>query len=406
MSFRNLLLFVLFTSFILITSCSNDYEATPVITPPKSGYTIPTTYTFDRNSATTVDFSGQSTRILMLDEMSNYVKTQATTSLFVDNAKLQSMFTNTNNAFTNVTLNTSGKQLKDKIASSKDYFGLFLGGGSTTEQVAVRSFFESNFFDLNTASQGTTASAGVAGKYGTAASTRYFSTNGLEPVQVFLKGTIGSLFLDQVVNNYLSLNKLDEQTNRENNTNKVLEANTNYTKMEHTWDEAYGNVFGASGDKFLSEYITKVNADVDFNTIKNDILLAFRKGRAAIVANDYATRDAQIAIIKEKLAMVVAVRSVFYMQAGKSKLTTDNGAAAFHDLSEGYGFIMSLRYTNKPGTNNPYFSKTEVDTILASLTSDTNGLWAIDTLGAKLDAISSQIATKFGFTVSQAATVN
>ncbi|WP_309608623.1 DUF4856 domain-containing protein [Flavobacterium sp.] len=406
MSFRNLLLIALFSSSIFIASCSNDNEDTPVVTPPTAGYSVPITYTFDRNSATTVDFSGQSTRILMLDEMSNYVKTQATSSLVVDNTLLQSMFTNTNNAFSIAALNTSGKQLKDKVAASKDYFGLFLGGGSTTEQLAVRSFFESNFLDLNTASQGTTASVGVAGKYGAGASTRYFSANGLEPVQVFLKGTIGSLFLDQVVNNYLSLNKLDEASSRDNNTTKVLEANTNYTKMEHTWDEAYGNVFGATGDKFLSEYITKVNADTDFNSLKNDISLAFRKGRAAIVANDYATRDAQITIIKEKLAMVVAVRSVFYMQAGKSKLITDNGAAAFHDLSEGYGFIMSLRYTNKPGTNNPYFSKSEVDTMLASLTSGANGLWTIDTLGAKLDVISSQIAAKFGFTVAQAATVN
>ena len=94
------------------------------------------------------------------------------------------------------------------------------------------------------------------------------------------------------------------------------------------------------------------------------------------------------------------------MQVGKSKLITDNGAAAFHDLSEGYGFIMSLRYTNKPGINNPYFTKTEVDTMLTSLTSGTNGLWDIDTLSPKLDAISNQIATKFGFTVSQAAVVN
>ena len=67
---------------------------------------------------------------------------------------------------------------------------------------------------------------------------------------------------------------------------------------------------------------------------------------------------------------------------------------------------MSLRYTNKPRTNNPYFTKAEIDAMLVSMTNGTNGFWAVDTLGAKLDAISSQIATKFGFTVSQAATVN
>jgi hypothetical protein len=64
-----------------------------------------------------------------------------------------------------------------------------------------------------------------------------------------------------------------------------------------------------------------------------------------------------------------------------------------------------LRYTNKPGTDNPYFTKAEVDAMLTKMVSGTNGLWDID-LGTKLDSISVQIATKFGFTVTQAATVN
>jgi hypothetical protein len=42
------------------------------------------------------------------------------------------MYSNSNNAFRNRP-NTSGKQLKDKTAASKDYFQLFLGG-TTTEK--------------------------------------------------------------------------------------------------------------------------------------------------------------------------------------------------------------------------------------------------------------------------------
>jgi hypothetical protein len=57
-------------------------------------------------------------------------------------------------------------------------------------------------------------------------------------------------------------------------------------------------------------YIDQVNADVDFNTLKADIDLAFRTGRAAIVANDYVTRDAQIDIIKAKIALVPAVSRI------------------------------------------------------------------------------------------------
>ena len=392
---------LLLTTFSLI-SCSNEdnYQS------QDTNYTVPETYTFERNGTTTVDFSGQAQRILMLDEIGNYVKTQATTGLVVDDVKLKSMYANSNNSFSTTELNASGKQLKNKTAASLDYFTLLNGGGSLTEQSNVRTFFENQMTNLNAASQGANATVGIAGKYGTGATTRYFSSTGLEPVQVVLKGVTGAAFLDQVVNNYLSINKLDENANVINNTNKILDGTTNYTTMEHYWDEAYGYVLGANADKFLSEYITKVNADADFNTLKNDISLAFRKGRAAIVANDYTTRNAQIAIIKEKLALMIAVRSVYYLQVGKTKLVTDNGAAAFHDLSEGYGFIMSLRYTNKPGTNAPYFSKSEVDAMLATLLSGNNGFWDIDTLDEKLDTISTQIATKFGFTVAQAAVVN
>jgi len=347
----------------------------------------------------------------MLQEMGDYYKTQGTAGIAIDATVLNNMYSNTGNPFSSADLNSSGKQLKDKTAASVDYFSLLFGGGTTSEQVNVRAFFETQFTEGINASQGNNASAGVAGKYLDGSSVRLFAANGLEPQQVLLKGMMGASFMDQIVNNYLSLNKLDAGTNIINNTNKIVESGKNYTTMEHNWDEAYGYIYGAddaanNSYKFWSSYINQVNADSDFNTVKADIDLAFRKGRAAIVANDYTTRDAQIAIIKEKLAIVPAVRAVYYLQDGKAKLVTDNGAKAFHALSEAYGFIMSLRYTNKPGTNNPYFSKVEVDTMLNTLVSGPNGLWDIDNISPKLDAISTQIATRFGFTVAQAATVN
>ncbi len=393
-----------------ISSCTKDEEPVEVFKEEPVevfNYAIPTEYIFDRNGATTVDFSGQSSRLLMLDEIGNYIKTAATNGTEADATKMSNMFQNTNNAFATADLNTSGKKLKDKTANSKDYFGLFYGGGSSTEKTAVQALFETQLVNANVASKsGKAAEAGVAGSYLDGTSKRLFDANGLEPQQIFLKGLMGACFLDQIVNNYLSVNKLEEASNKDNNTNKVLETGQKYTTMEHLWDEAYGYVYGANGGKFWDSYINQVNADVDFNTVKADIKNAFIKGRAAIVANDYKTRDAQIDIIKNKLAVVSAVRAVFYLQEGKAKLTTDKGAKAFHALSEGYGFIMALRYTNKPGTNAPFLSKTEVDTILADLTKGKNGLWDVDYLNTKLDVLSTQIATKFGFTVAQAAKVN
>lgn len=403
MKYSKLIFSALSIVSLSIISCSNDDSPAGEETP---NYSVPATYTFERNSTTTVDFSGQSSRLLMLEEMGNIIKTAATDGTQASSSVLTNMYSNTNNAFSSTVLNTSGKQLKDKTAASKDYFELYQGGGTTTEKLSVQAFFETQLTLAQQASVGTNAAAGVAGVYLDGTSKRLFAPNGLEPQQILLKGMMGASFLDQVVNNYLSKNKLDEGTNKVNNSNKIVETAKTYTTMEHNWDEAYGYIYGVDGTKFWASYIGQVNADVDFNTLTADIDLAFRKGRAAIVANDYTTRDAQIDIIKAKLAMVPAVRAVFYLQEGKGKLVTDKGAKSFHALSEAYGFIMSLRYTNNPATNSPYFSKSEVDTMLANMVSGTNGLWAIDTLGAKLDAISLQIATKFGFTVTQAATVN
>ena len=410
MLFKKSTLFALIVSTSFFVSCSDDDQP---IDEPTFNYTTPETYTFERNGVSTVDYSGQKSRILMLDEMGNYIKNQAASGNIVDDNLLSQMYVNTNNSFANADLNSSGKQLSNKTAASYDYFTLFQGGGSTAEQLATRVSFQSTFIDANAASKGNTAAAGVAGYYIDGSSKRLFAANGLEPQQVFLKGMMGACLLDQVVNNYISVAKLDAGANTENNTNKVLEANQTYTTMEHAWDEAYGYIYGAdvitetsASYKYWSSYINQVNADTDFNTVKQNIDLAFRKGRAAILANDYKTRDAQANIIKENIALVPAVRAVYYLQEGKAKLTTDGGAKAFHALSEAYGFIIALRYTNKPGTNNPYFSKNEVETMLATLTSGTNGLWDIDNLSPKLDAISTQIATKFGFTVDQAKTVN
>lgn len=393
-------------SLSLFTACSSDDDATVPVS-----YDVPSTYTFERSGATTIDFSGQTSRLEMLSELGNKFATAATDATALNAVELQNMFANTNNAFASAALNSSGKNLKSKTAASNDYFTLFLGGGSTVEKVAVQAFFESQFANGAAASQGNPATAGVAGSYLDGSKMRLFAANGLEPQQILLKGLMGAVMMDQISNHYLSVNTLDKASTRIENTNKVMAENANFTNMEHYWDEAYGYVYGADDTasnslKYWSSYIKQVNADADFNTISADIDLAFRKGRAAIVNNDYLVRDQQVAIIQKNLALVAAVRGVYYMQEGKAKLVQDNGAKAFHALSEGYGFIMSLRYTRQPSTENPYFSKDEVDTMLASLVSGPNGLWDIDNLSPKLDAISAQIASRFGFSVEQAATVN
>ena len=375
---------------LVFTSCKKQKE-TPT----------PTSYEFKNESnISTVDFSGQKTRLEMLDQMSTWMG--GTTP--VSEATLLAMYDGT--GFTDATLNSSGKKLSDKTASSVDYFS-----GINAEQKSIRDTLKSLFKDAALLTNGSTeASAGVAGYYMDGTKKRYFKANGLEPQQVFAKGMMGACLLDQVVNNYLSKTKLDAASNVANNTNKVVETGKTYTTMEHAWDEAYGYIYGNDNVtanpavyKYWSSYINQVNADPNFNTLKDAISKAFIKGRAAISNADYTTRDAQIDIIKTELAKVPAVRAVFYLNEGKTKLGgTAKGKAAFHALSEAYGFIWCLRFTQNPTTKAPYFSKEEVDGMMADLLKGTNGLYDVDYLNTALDSIATKIATRFGFTVEQA----
>lgn len=185
--------------------------------------------------------------------------------------------------------------------------------------------------------------------------------------------------------------------------------------MEHKWDEAYGYLFGAtldpsnpaptvgSDDNFLNKYLGKVNDDQDFAGIASTIIDAFTLGRAAIVGKDYELRDMQADIIQKEISKVIAIRAVYYLQQGKNAMPTDDNKSAygtsFHDLSEGFGFIYSLRFTKNPETDDSYFSRDEIDGFISTLI-EGNGFW--DVTADELNSLSETIAEKFDFTVEQA----
>lgn len=401
MKFKNLLLAGLPVLTLVFASCTDDNETEKEnITVLK--YEIPTTYEFKRGDASTVEVGDQKARILMLTEIGTYISSGKDAPLSLD--KLTGMYANTNAQFTTegiVSLNES-INLKGQTATSMDYFK-----GGNEESKEVQEIFENTFKDAVTASQpNTTASAGVAGKIGT----RLYAANGIEPGQVVAKGMMGAQLMDQVLNNFLSKSVLDAGKNRIDNANKVLVSGTNYTAMEHAWDQAYGCIYGgglnASGKTYFWEnYIGQVNDQTAaFGNLRANILNAFIAGRAAITGNDYAERDKQIAIIKENFSKIPAIRGVHYlMKEGYDNLAT--GTAVFHALSEGYGFVMSLRYTNNPATNKPYFTKEEVDGFLADLSTGTQanpGIWDLDNIGDKLKDMSVKIAAKFNFSIEDA----
>ncbi|WP_298533283.1 DUF4856 domain-containing protein [uncultured Algibacter sp.] len=390
----------LFVVSALLQSCSNDDDNTG----GNNTVVAPATYKFIRNGNSTVSYSGQSTRIAMAEELVSGLKDTSKSE-----AVLDAMFAHEagNADFSDADLNASGKNVRSKSAASSDYFA-----SNSTDANAIKAGFDTwikSQVDEVFPNWANTATAGNAGQLqeGGGGSTRYISAKGLEYNQAFAKSLIGALMTDQILNNYLSISVLDAGSNVEDNGNDVLVEGKDYTTMEHKWDEAFGYLYGAeadpenptlSADSFLNKYLGRVEDDADFAGIAQDIYDAFKLGRAAIVAKNYDVRDEQAEIIRELISEVIGVRAVYYLQQGKGSLTTDP-AAAFHDLSEGFGFVYSLQFTRKPNSNDPYFTKSEVDAFIATLMTN-NGFW--DVTPETLDTIAAAISAQFDFTVDEA----
>ncbi len=407
MKINNVLKMICISGVAVLGACSSD-DDTPTVQIQE-----PATYVFERNGESSVSFGGQTTRIAMSEEIIDALKD----NMLVDaEATLDAMYAHVENAddFSDANLNASDKSVRSKTAASRDYFF-----SNVTDANAIKEEFDGyiesqvNEVFPNWAITAVAGTAGVLQEAG-GGSNRYVNAKGLELNQAFAKSLIGALMADQALNNYLGKLILDEAQNRENNDNGVVAEGKNYTTMEHKWDEAYGYLYGASvntanpnptigdDDSFLNKYIGRVEDDTDFAGIAEEIFNAFKLGRAAIVAKQYDVRDAQAAIIREKISEVIAIRAVFYLQQGKNAIeasTVDYGSA-FHDLSEGYGFIYSLQFTRNPNTNAPYFTRAEVQGLINQLVGTTNGFW--DLTPAILQSISETIAAKFDFTVAQA----
>ncbi|WP_301161958.1 DUF4856 domain-containing protein [uncultured Winogradskyella sp.] len=381
----------------MLTSCSSDDDN------GSSGSQVvaPATYQFERNGVTTVNYGGQTSRILMGVEFVSALSDNTKTEV-----ELDGMFTNTGDYFSTSELNTSGKDIRSKTAASNDYFS-----ANTTDGNAIKSELDgwiANQVNDVFPNWNTIAVSGTAGQIQEAGggSIRYVNSKGLEYNQAINKSLIGALIADQILNNYLSPSVLDAGDNITNNDSDVLDGSNNYTTMEHKWDEAFGYLYGTDDalapqlnqDSFLNKYLSRVEDDEDFAGIADDIYNAFKLGRAAIVSKNYTVRDQQAEIIREKISEIIAIRAVYYLQQGKTNLGTDYGSA-FHDLSEGFGFVYSLQFTRQPGTSSPYFTKSEVDAFVSELMT-ANGFW--DVTSETLDSISEDIASRFNFTVEQA----
>jgi hypothetical protein len=368
-------------------------QASRTISVVPNAVNAPATYAFTRNGESTVTFGGQSTRLAQSNEL--YAALNAQTGVDVDALNL--MFAGGSDGksagFADETLNGTTKLLRSKTSASAMR-------GSSAVKASFDAWIQEYVNDVMP-NYGVDAAPGQAGAFGSYA----FNAKGHEIDQLFFKGLIGAFTLDQIVNNYIDSAYLESY--KEDNTNDVISGSSNpYTTMEHKWDEGFGYLYGHAGEdiatagstpsgggNLLMKYFKKVNSsDTKDPQIANDVYNAFITGRAAIVAKNYTVMYAQSAIIKQKLSSVIGHYAIHYLSGAITNIGTSTGAdrlPAFHGLSEGYGFILSLQFTND-GTDSPYFTKDEVDTYLTQI----DDFYTVDT--ATLQAIHDEIKTRFG----------
>ena len=351
-------------------SCDSDNDNSNTNT-----IVAPDFYEFTRNGESSVSFSGQTTRLMQAEELYAELNSSEATETGLD-----LMFNGDSNGsagFSDASLNGTSKIIGSKTAAST------LAGSATT-----KARFDNMINDFATnvvPNWGSDAGVGQAGAISTpdGAKTYHLNAQGQEIDQLFFKGLIGAFTLDQIVNNYIHPNQLDSGTRIDDNDNDVLSGDNNYTDMEHKWDEGFGYLYGLEGDNLASagttpsgggsllmKYFKKVNDEGGYEPgIAQTVYDAFVMGRTAIVNKDYALRDQQAAIIKVELSKVIGYYAIHYMNDFVSKLEAGNVAGAHHSISEGWGFLLSLQFTNN-GNDEPFMDKSTVESFLDNEMSD------------------------------------
>jgi len=327
LSLKNISLF-LFAGAVLVSSCKKEKDEVPVPLPTPTGptYNVPTTYNFNN-----VNYSGQTTRIEMLDEISTYMSSANTSGVVLNSQKLKDMYANANNQFTNTSLNTSGRQLKNKTFS--------------LDQSLYEAYMDTIAMNSTSIVAGTNGIAGVVVSSSDPTKKYLQGANGIEYAQLIKKGLSGAVFYYQAMETYLA--------NLGSDDNVTVVAGEG-TAMEHHFDEAFGYIgvpvdfpTNLTGLKYWGDYCNKMNSQLNTNLTLMNACLATR---AAISNSDYATRDAKVLVIRQQWEKIIAAAVIYELNRAKANITDD--AIRNHYVSEAIGFIMALKYNSQKTITN------------------------------------------------------
>ncbi|MFI5203438.1 MAG: DUF4856 domain-containing protein [Flavobacteriales bacterium] len=310
-----LLYYTLLAVTCLVSGCKKT------ITDPQPSLPLQTTYSFSN-----VNYSGQTTRIDMLEEMAVYMKTANTTGTSISATVLKNMYANLGSPFSDMNLNNSGKQLKNKTYA--------------LDIPMFEAYMDSIDFASQSMAAGSNGVAGVVTSPSNPTKKYLCGANGVEYMQLIEKGLMGAVFAYQVTDYYLSPSQIG------NSVDNATVLPGEGTPMEHHWDEAFG-YFGCpidfptntTGIVYWAKYSNTVNPPLNCN---NNMMRAFIAGRGAISGHNYAARDAKAEILRKGWDEICAATTIHYLNEALANYGDD--AVRNHSLSEGIAFAMSLKY--------------------------------------------------------------
>jgi len=297
---------------VLLSSCKKDEPTIPQ-------YTVPTTYNFAG-----ADYSTSTNRIKMAVELNSYLGSGSATVL--DHDKAHGMYMNTNSPFANAELNTSGLSLQEKTADANVF----------------HDFIDQHV--TNSGSNNVPASNGTTGFIPRGSGKILVGPQGLEYNQAVAKGMMGSLFFKEAMTILSNIGNEDNAT-----------VTNGATAMQRRWDEAFGylaipvdydtskayTAADANRPLLWGGYLAERGKSIQAGGI---LFEAFRKGRAAIGAKDYTVRDQQVKAIQETWERLAAAAALAYVTIPQASSSVGNLGTQFHALSEGYGFVLALKY--------------------------------------------------------------
>lgn len=314
---KNKILAASILSVLAVSSCKKDKDnnVTPGVTTKT--FTVPTTYNFAN-----ANYAPATARVKMAVELDAYLKTAnaGTATVALDQTKVNNLWTNTSNPYSDASLNNPSYNLYEKMDNPSLY----------------KSYVDSTVIYNN----GITASQGTGGFVARGSNKIIVGPRGLEYGQAYIKGIMGSLFFKEAISLLKSAKaKAAKDTSA---AQAAFDDAFGYLAVPVDYDtsKTYAST-DANRPLLWGGYLAERGRAISAGGV---LFNAFLKGRAAIGAYDSTVRNEQADIIMAKWEQLAAAAALHYVTSPTAPSAVGNYGNQLHALSEGFGFILALQY--------------------------------------------------------------